>query len=118
MKEIGGYFELDQFVKKPYHNNMIKLNTGRNALVYLVKAKNIQKIFLPYLLCNSVSDILNSHKINYEYYNIDKNFLPVFDKKLEYGEYIYIVNYYGQITDDRIIELKNKYLNLILDNTQ
>ena len=42
MKEIGGYFELDQLVKKPYHNNMIKLNTGRNALVYLVKSKNMQ----------------------------------------------------------------------------
>ena len=118
MKEIGGYFELDQFVKKPYHNNLIKLNTGRNALIYLIKAKNIQKIFLPYFLCNSVSDMLNTHKINYEYYNIDKNFLPVFDKKLECSEYIYIVNYYGQITDDRIIELKNKHINLILDNTQ
>lgn len=91
MKEIGGYFELDQLVNNPYHKNMVELNTGRNALIYLIKAKNISKIYLPFFLCNSVSDILKLNSVSFEYYNIDKTFFPKFDKNLKSNEYIYMV---------------------------
>ena len=33
-------------------------------------------------------------------------------------EYIYIVNYYGQLDEDAILALKKKYGNIIVDNTQ
>ena len=82
MKEIGGYFQLDQFVNNPYYENMVELNTGRNALIYLIKTKKIKKLYLPYLLCNSVPNKLDMHAIEYEYYRINKNFLPEFKKKL------------------------------------
>ena len=118
MRGIGGYFELDQMINKPYYNNLIELNTGRNALLYLVKARRINKVFLPYFLCNSVSDVLNRQMINYEYYHIKKDFMPVFDRILKKNEFIYIVNFYGQITDDIVVQFKNKYGNIILDNTQ
>lgn len=118
MREIGGYFQLDQLIFKPYYENIFELNTGRNALLYLIKAKKIRKMFLPYFLCNSVSDMLNRHKMDYEYYNIGKDLLPVFEKELKSANYLYIVNYYGQMTDDVIWEFKSKYKNIILDNTQ
>lgn len=118
MREIGGYFQLDQFINKTYHENLIELNTGRNALLYLVKAKKISKIYLPYFLCNSVSDMLNKHKIDYEYYHIEKDFLPIFNKILKKDECLYIVNYYGQISNDFISKIKDEYKNIILDNTQ
>lgn len=118
MREIGGYFQLDQLIDKPYHENLVELNTGRNALLYLAKAKKINKIYLPYFLCNSVSDMLSKHRIDYEYYNIEKNFYPIFEEKIKKDEYLYIVNYYGQIADDVIRKFKEKYNNIILDNTQ
>lgn len=118
MREIGGYFELDQFINKPYYENLVELNTGRNALLYLVKAKKISKIYLPYFLCNSVSDVLSKYKIDYEYYNVGKDFFPIFEEKLKEDEYLYIVNYYGQITDDVTRKFKKEYKNIILDNTQ
>jgi hypothetical protein len=118
MREIGGYFQLDQLINKPYHENLVELNTGRNALLYLVNAKKIRKLYLPFFLCNSVSDMLNKHKINYEYYHIAKYFLPIFDQDLKNDGYLYIVNYYGQITDNVISGFKDKYKNIILDNTQ
>lgn len=34
------------------------------------------------------------------------------------NEYILIINYFGQLQDDKIIEFKSKYRNIILDNTQ
>jgi hypothetical protein len=97
---------------------MIELNTGRNALVYLVKSKKIKKIYLPYFLCDSVSNVLDNYSIDYEYYHIDKKFLPLFDKKLNDSEYLYVVNYYGQVCDIIIKNLKEIFCNIIIDNTQ
>jgi len=118
MREIGGYFQLDQLIDKPYHENLVELNTGRNALIYLIKANGINKVYIPSYLCNSVSNILEKHSVDYEYYHINKNFYPLFNKELKTNEYLYVVNYYGQISDSYILKLKGKYNALILDNTQ
>ena len=117
MKEIGGYFGLDQLVCNEYHKNLIALNTGRNALLYLIKARKIQKLYIPYFLCNSISLTLGTHEFDFEYYHIDSNFNPLFDKKLCEGEYLYIVNYYGQLTEEKAVHFNQKYKNIILDNT-
>src|SRR5665648_130993 len=118
MKEIGGYFGLEQLIKKELYSNLISLNTARNALLYLIKAKKINKIFIPYYLCNSVSDVLISNKIDFEYYNIDAMFNPIFEKELKENEYLYIVNYFGQINNKKISSLKHKHRRIIIDNTQ
>lgn len=118
MREIGGYFELDQFINKPYYNNMIELNTGRNALAYLIKARGIKKVYIPHYLCNSVSGVLNRLSVDYEGYSIDKRFHPLFDKKLKNDEYLYVVNYYGQISNSTIKSFKARYGAIIVDNTQ
>lgn len=117
MKEIGGYFEFEQLIDNEYYKNLLKLNTGRNALIYLMKAKEIKKIYIPYYLCESVYEILEKYNYEYEFYQITKNFLPDFNKKLLDNEYLYIVNHYGQLSNNVIIKLKEKYKNIILDNT-
>lgn len=95
---------------------MIALNTARNALVYIVKARGIRKIFIPYLLCDSVSLVCDREGIKYEYYHTDENFQPVFDNMLKDDEYLYVVNLYGQISNENILKLKNKYARIIVDN--
>lgn len=76
MKEIGGYLELDNFKDNEYYKNFIRINTGRNALIYLLRAKNIRKLFLPYFLCDSIKNALLKEKnIEIEFYHIDKNLL-------------------------------------------
>jgi hypothetical protein len=57
MKEIGGYFGLEQLVSNEYYKDLVPLNTGRNALLYLLKARNTKKLYISYYLCNSVSDM-------------------------------------------------------------
>ena len=54
VKEIGGYFELENFRGPEYHDRALALNCGRNALAYLIEAKKIQQILIPYFLCSSV----------------------------------------------------------------
>ncbi len=118
MREIGGYFGLEAFCNKEYHSDLIDVNSGRNALLYILRVKAIQKIYIPYFLCDSIAFLCDREKISYQYYNIDKDFLPIFDKQLGDNEFIYIVNYYGQLAKSRIIGLKQKYRNIILDNVQ
>lgn len=117
MKEIGGYFGLEQLISNEYYKDLIPLNSGRNALLYLLKVKNIKKVYVPYYLCDSVADMLKVHDYDFEYYNVDSNFMPVFSKAVHNGECLYIVNYYGQLTNDIILSLKGLYGQIVIDNT-
>lgn len=118
MKEIGGYLEFESLIHNAYYKNAIALNLARNALIYLAKAKNIKKVYLPYFLCDSVSIACDNNKIPYEFYHIDKHFHPVLDNQPNEHEYLYIVNYYGQLDEITIQGYKEQYQNIIVDNVQ
>lgn len=118
MKEIGGYIELEKNIGTIYHENAIALNCGRNCLAYLIENKNIKKIYLPYFLCDSVSIICQKYDIEIEYYHINRSFQPIFDKQPGIYEYLYIVNYYGQLNDKMINNYKKRFINVIIDNAQ
>lgn len=116
--EIGGYFGLDSFPGKGYYENLLPFNSARNALLFLVKARSIDKLFIPYYLCDSVSDILVRNGVEIQYYPINNVFLPKLDTEFNAGEYLLVVNYFGQLTDEKVLALRRKYENIILDNVQ
>ena len=117
-KEIGGYFEFEQFYGQEYHSRGLSLNCGRNALVFLIKGFGIKKIALPYYLCDSVTDVCEKYNVSVRYYHINDRLIPV-DNESCPEEYFYLVNYYGQIKEEYISELYKKYGDkLIIDNTQ
>lgn len=118
MKEIGGYFGLEKLVSNEYHKDLIAVNSARNALWYLLRVKKIRKLYIPYFLCDSVFKLCNREGVVYEYYNIGKDFLPVFDRTLDEDECLYIVNYYGQVSDAQIQEFRMQYGNIIMDHVQ
>ena len=116
--EIGGYFGLEPLISNEYYKDLLALNTARNALLYILKARKIQKLYIPYYLCDSVSEMCNREGYTYEFYHINSGFLPVFEKDLSDNEYLYIVNYYGQISNEQIKNLQAKYKRIIIDNVQ
>lgn len=117
LKEIGGYFGLDEFLDNEYYKNLISLNSGRNALIYLMKSKSIEKLYIPTYLCDSISHILLQHNYKFESYKIGEDLLPIIKRRFDKNEYIYIVNYFGQISNKKIISLKKEYGNIVIDNT-
>ena len=117
MKEIGGYFELEKLISNEYHKSLIALNSGRNALIYILKSRKIKKIYIPYYLCESVYEILKKYNYEYEFYKIKEDFTPNFEGNLDKNEYLYIVNYYGQLNNEILKKLKDKYKSIIVDNT-
>ncbi len=119
MKEIGGYFEFElRFEGEVFHKNAISLNLARNAVLYLAQAKKYKKLYIPFFLCDCISRLLENNHIDFEYYHVDRECRPVFEKELTQGEAILIVNYYGQLTSGEILSYKKKWNSIILDNTQ
>jgi len=116
MKEIGGYFGLETFTGREYHEGLLALNNGRNGLLYLLKARNIKKLYLPWFLCDSVSNLCDRYGYSYEYYSIGRDFLPEFHKELQADEHLYVVNFYGQLSNETAFGLKKCYGNIIFDN--
>jgi hypothetical protein len=117
MTEIGGYIELDTYILPMLHEKAISLNCGRNCLAYLLKTRKINKILLPSFLCNSVSDVCYRSRVSVRYYSVGLDFLPV-GIELAEDEWVYIVNYYGQLSQAMIGEFKEKYDRIIVDHAQ
>lgn len=116
MKEIGGYFGLEEFSGREYHHGLLALNNGRCCLAYLLKARLIRKLWLPRYLCDSVSGVCARLGYDFGYYSVGPDFLPEGEPVLGDGEYLYIVNYYGQLSNDQAIALKARYGRIIFDN--
>ena len=117
-KEIGGYFGLEQLVSKEYYPDLVAVNNARCALLYILKAKQYKKVYLPYFLCDSVRRLLEREQIPFEEYAIDRSFHPRFDRALKSDEVLYLVNYYGFLDDAQIRGMKGSYGNIVLDNAQ
>lgn len=118
MEEIGGYIELEQATGREYYSDLIAVNSGRNALLYILKAKKIKKLYIPYYLCDSIWIVCEDNHIEYEFYHIDRDFLPSLKESLSENEYIYIVNYFGMLSKEVQRNLKELYKNIIWDNCQ
>ncbi len=117
MKEYGGYIELDRYKLPMLHKQALLLNCGRNCLGYLIQARNIQKLKLPYFICDSVTRLCEKYGISVQFYHIRENFQPE-EVQLAPDEWLYIVNYYGQLTNVQLKALKERYQRVIIDNAQ
>jgi hypothetical protein len=118
MKEIGGFFELELSRHKEYHPCAIRLNSGRNALRYLLKIAQPELLYIPFYICDSVIEAARKENINYTFYHLDENFEPLLDERESKANiFILYSNYFG-INDQVVRKLSTKYHNLVVDNAQ
>ena len=118
MDAIGGYFSLEFPLNKEYHDNAIRLNTGRNCLEYILRAREYKKVYIPYYTCDVVLEPFKKLDIPFEYYHINIHF-EIRDRfTLKEGEALLYTNYYGlkqRYVDQMAAKVGNR---LIVDNTQ
>lgn len=117
MNEIGGYIEFEHYHLPMLHENAIALNCGRSCLAYLIETKKIKKIVLPYFLCNSVINLCEKYQLTIRYYNITSAFHPE-KLSLAEGEWLYLVNYYGQMSNEQLRSYVTQFKNVIVDQAQ
>ncbi|WP_336514429.1 hypothetical protein [Pollutibacter soli] len=119
MKAIGGYFEWEEPQQgKEWHSKALRLNSGRNALEYLLRTGKFKSIFLPDYCCDVLSkkaEHLNVRIIKYEVnerMEIAGTIQTPGDKSL-----FLAVNYFG-LKNEYIAGLKAKFQHLVVDNVQ
>jgi hypothetical protein len=118
MNPTGGYFELELRKGLEYHKGLLKLNSGRNAFHYILRAKGYKKVYLPYYTCNAMLEPINRLKLDYEFYPIDERLDPLFDfKRVGEKETFVYTNYFG-LKGKTVIQLSGTCPNLIIDNSQ
>lgn len=113
--EIGGYIEFEKYNNPMLHEEAVKLNCGRNALAYLIEAKDIKAITMPKFMCDSCIDVLERYNIPVRYYSIGLDFKPK-DINVRSNEWLYLVNFYGQLSNEYIETIKRKGIHIIVDN--
>ena len=120
-KAIGGYFELEiPFNGSSYQSDdFITLNSARNCLEYILRAKKGSKIYLPYYTCDVILEPIEKLSLDYEFYDVDFNLEPIFDySRIKNNEFFLYTNYFG-IKDNFINELIQRIpKNIIIDNAQ
>ena len=118
MKAIGGYFDSES--SRRTHENKLsdryQFNLGRNALKFYLQARNINKVSIPYYICDSVLEVFNDLGVETSFYGINEN-LEAIESGFQPGSLIIYVNYFG-IKTSYITQLLKKYGNCLIDNSQ
>ena len=121
MKAIGGYFGLADYEEGGTfpHQGGILLNTGRNALEYILRSiGEVKHLYLPYYTCEVVLEPVEKLGIPYTFYHTNLQLEIEGDIEPQQGEYIIANNYYG-IKDGYIQQLAKRYgSQLIVDCAQ
>jgi hypothetical protein len=117
VKAIGGYFNLQLPSAEEYYPSLIKLNTGRNALEYILKVNNYSCIYIPYFTCEVILEPMKKLGIPYHFYTLDKYLDPIVDFEIEANECFLYTNYFG-LKQFTVNNLAKMGINLIIDNSQ
>lgn len=118
-REIGGYLELECFRGPMLHEGDIALNCGRACLEYLIELRGICTLWLPDFLCSSVPSLCCKAGVEAKTYHIGESFRAVLDFQIAEEEWLYLVDYYGQLTQGDVDEaLAASGGRLIIDESQ
>jgi len=116
-KAIGGYFELESRFESEYHAGLIRLNSGRNCVEYVLRANHYRKIYLPTYSCSAILEPILKLNLEIEFYAVSEELEPIQLKPIQDDECILVINYFG-LKGKFISELSKHAINLIVDNTQ
>jgi hypothetical protein len=115
---IGGYLGLDFGGEdKEYYPDLIRLNSARNSLLFLLNKKEYRRIYIPFYTCGVIVDSLRSIKIEVVYYEIDISLEIIGLPEVNKNECLLYTNYFG-VKDKYINEIVQIIPNLIIDNAQ
>ena len=119
-KAIGGYFELELPDRGSFlHDDGVLLNSGRNALEYVLRSlPAIKHLWIPYYTCEVVLEPVKKLDIPFSFYHINDKLEIRQPIDLGTSDYLLYTNYFG-IKDSYIESLASKYgIHLIVDNAQ
>ena len=114
---IGGYFGLEIQQKGSYYNDLIALNSGRNAFEYILRARKCRHIYIPYYTCDVLLEPIHKLNIPYEFYSVNERLEPETLAGININSSFLYTNYFG-LKSAYIKKLTAFLPNLIIDAAQ
>ena len=119
-RAIGGYFDLELPDRAGFmHDDGVLLNSGRNALEYVLRSlPEIKHLWIPYYTCSVVLEPVIGLGIAYTFYHLNEK-LEINDSiDLQAGDYLLYTDYFG-IKDHYVQQLAKRFgARLFVDNAQ
>jgi hypothetical protein len=113
---IGGYFGLELRSGVAWHSDAIALNSGRNALRYLLLEPLPAKAYVPWFTCTAVTEVITGLGIAISQYHVNEAMEPLFDlDTVAPNEVFLYTNYFG-LKDSYVRTLATRDCNIIIDN--
>lgn len=122
MSAIGGFFELELNSVgtngSTFHNEAFKFNTGSSSLLFYLNNTSYKNVFIPYFTCQSVITAINKSKLNYQFYRLDPNLLPIVDYTKFDSDTLLIYNDYFGINNSNVISVCQRTNHVLVDAAQ
>ena len=108
MKPIGGEIAI-----KDQGETSFITDSGRSSLRLLLRSGKFSsmKFLIPNFFCSVIEEVLIAEKVNYSFYDINED-LSINNETINAVNYdvLYVINYFGKISDLSSIDLSNKIL--------
>ena len=108
MKPIGGEIAI-----KDQGETSFITDSGRSSLRLLLRSGKFRsmKFLIPNFFCSVIEEVLIAEKVNYSFYDINED-LSINNETINAVNYdvLYVINYFGKISDLSSIDLNNKIL--------
>lgn len=119
LREIGGYLELERSWGDHYHRGAVALNSGRGCILYLAELRSIRTVWVPDYMCDSVWNAFFRAGCELRFYRVGPDFRPVYDFEVGGDEWLFLCDYYGQLSDPDIARAAERSGGrLVFDGTQ
>lgn len=118
--EYGGYLPLEteggrEHFFRAEEKDILRTNSAKAALHWALVLRDVKKLYAPYYMCGSVTDLLKSSGTELSFYSLQENLMPDL-KNVEEDAWVLLVNYFG-IMEENIRELAEEYPHVIIDNS-
>ncbi len=117
--EYGGFLPLElnsgkEFFEE-YNQMLLRFNSVKASLAYLLDRISCKKIYVPYYYCPSTSDAIQRTGVDICYYHIDEGLIPI-DITDEKESCVLLVDYFGVRSEQIDAFAKSfKYAEVVID---
>ncbi|MEI7675413.1 MAG: hypothetical protein WCJ03_01420 [Bacteroidales bacterium] len=117
--EIGSFIELDtRRTGEFFHSTEIaRLNAGRYGIFHALQIYGVRKIYIPFYQCPSVAKYLLNEGVEVRKYHLTMDFEPEIST-IDADSAILIVNYFGILGEEKLINAAKRFNRVIIDNSQ
>ncbi|MDR1015505.1 MAG: hypothetical protein LBL86_11105 [Coriobacteriales bacterium] len=122
--EIGGYPSFEASGHHPLNPRALMLNTARNAIEYVIRARGYTRLLLPRWCCAALLTPASRLGVPVDWYAVDSSLMPQLPAAVPRGTVALVTNYFGLLSPEDVQRIareaqeEHEGLSVLIDNSQ